>query len=111
MEGVTDASRKLFGTFLWHCAQREGFTSQEQLAKHIKEKTRINVNESAINAIVAARWSRSFNFEHMIAIVEAHVLKFEDGTSLEYNHVMDILRDKLDPFTQTRLENGAQSVL
>lgn len=108
MDGVTDESRKRLGDFLWHCALQAGFTSQEQLAKYVSEKSHIYVNESAINTIVGARWKRSFNFTHMMAIIDSDVLKFADGRSLDYNDVMETLRGRLDPFTQERLGNGSE---
>jgi hypothetical protein len=106
MDGLSDEGKKRFGAFLQHCIDQAGFTSRASAAKFIHEKSGIVIPESKLTDLVNATWASKFDFNHMFALLDSGILKFNDDRRLDYNDICEALRGKLDPFTGEQLTNG-----
>lgn len=106
MDGLSDEGKKRFGAFLQHRIDGAGFSSRAAAAKFIHDRTHIRIPESKLTDLVNATWGNKFDFNHMFALLDSGLLKFDDQRFWDYNDLCEVLRGKLDPFTGERLANG-----
>lgn len=111
MQELTEEGKKVFAAFFKECCDRAGLTTQLQVSIYLSELTKKHFPEGQVRQLQKGNWGDKFDFNYLYALVMSGILKFapevEQGRVLDFNDVMAIFANELDPFTGKKRTNGS----